>query len=160
MDVKQAAAHAKNLAKQFRGVMEVAEVLETIGNLEQVWSEAVHRAEEARREAARAADEREKATEALVHAQDALEATEEAVARAIQNSETQAKEIIDNAKIEAGGIIAVVRKQVDGLKQKLGTLEEEYVNTMARFAAKEVEAREKVAVLEGELAVIEKRITG
>ncbi len=157
-DVNQAATHAKNLAKQFRGVMEVAEVLEEIGNLEQTRAEAGRRAIEAREEAARAADEREKAVKALVQVQGDLDVAKDTVALVIQSSETKAEEIIQKARAEASAKMAMAERTATGFSNQMERDCATHENLIEGLIEEEAKVSAQLAETKEELEKLLKRI--
>lgn len=160
VDVNQAAAHAKNLGKQFRGVMEVAEVLEEIGNLENAQAEAEKNTHTAREAIAKAVDEREQAVDALVHAQEKVQVARDEAARVTQAAETEASEAVSSAGIRIAAMVAEGQKQVDTLKRTTAAAEVAHEAFMGRIITEEKAAQQELDKVRAQLDALLKRIGG
>ena len=57
-------------------------------------------------------------------------------------------------------MFAVAKDKVDGLTNRLGMLEQEHVDVLKKYDVEEGQARDRVTVIQSELAALEKRLRG
>lgn len=139
---QQAVAEIRKFQRMFGAMIEVADTLETLGNIEQAAAEA-----EGRRAAATRELEKIKAETAA--AQAAAKDVSDAAAQSIEDAKGEAKGILDAARADAAKIKAEAEtqanKSIDGAAAQLTGLNGEIAERQATLDAlrAEVEALEK-----------------
>lgn len=156
----RAETDVRNLGRELRAVVGVADALEQIDSLEQASRDAKELARQANEEAAVAIGKREQAREEVDGEQDALRRLRDAKAQIIAAGKNEADEIVANAEADAGSMIATAQKRVDALTTALDQAKTAHEDFMVGAADEAREVAEKIRVLREELAAIEKRITG
>lgn len=133
----KAADDIKALATRLRSILEVADVLEKVGNLEQAVRDAENRKNAAYKESEKAVNQAEAKNEELAIIKLEIESTKAIVSDRLSQTKLQAEQIIENAKAKASNIIkeaeemrsnssAHVRAEtlkVDALKRDIAQLE-------------------------------------
>jgi len=150
----------KHLGKQIVALADVAAELEEVGDLVSAKEEAQKIAFEAAEATALAVAARDDALGDLDTAMADLGTARAAAVKTKEEAEQKAAKIIDEAQIEAGGMIAAARGKMDAMKRALDQLEEEQRGVVKRYAEETDKARARKDALLAELAAVEKRISG
>jgi uncharacterized protein YoxC len=150
----------RHLGKQFRAVVAVADELEETGILKQSKDEAMAMKDEAVKGARIAVGERDEALAELAKVAEKLRVDRKVAVTEREKATAQAKSITDTADVKAGGIMAVARKKVDEMTRRMGALEQDHVDKLAKYAEEETQARKRIAAILMELAAAQKRLSG
>ena len=150
----------KHLGKQIVALADVAAELEEVGDLQSAKEEAQKIASEAVEATAQAVATRDGALADLDVATENLKKACAAAVKTEEQAEQKAAKIVDNAQIEAGGMIAAARGKMDAMKRALDQLEEDHRGVVERYAEETEKARARKETLLAELAAVEKRISG
>lgn len=157
-DVRQAVANTKNLAKQFRGVLAVVEVLEEIAGLEQAKANADAMAEKARDNAKVAKDETVVVHKRLVDAEDRLKKAQEKAEFIFRDAEAVALVIKAEAHSEAEKIRLDARNFAREKNAEVRGFQAMHEERMAKADAEYNVLAKKVGKVRDELADLRKRI--
>lgn len=154
-DIKEAMADTKNLAKQFRSVLQVAAALDAVGSLEQVTEERGKAAQESREDALEAEGDLVRVSEELEATQEELNVAKFKATQLVAEAEQKAQELMDNAEIRAGGMVATAQAQITGLKQQLSVSEKEHSDFIKVATNEQREMSERTSSIKSELAALE-----
>ena len=148
------------LAKQFREVLEVAEDLEKVGDLEQVLRGAEGAAAVAKQDEGIARDQLDEVLALVAVAEDDLKLAKKMAGDTIALSKEAAQEIVDNAKHQATDSISSAQAQIDGLKRMLAQAEDEHIAFKTQANQEQAEISEQTEKIKVGLAELQARIGG
>lgn len=118
MDLNKTVDHAKTLSKQLKAVMEIAEILDEVKNLQQFVAEARKKAKEAKQDRDKAVSMREAAEVALANLETKKQVCEEQAKRVLINAEVSRQTISDRAESDRKELMLQVNKVVIELKEQ------------------------------------------
>ena len=150
----------KHLGKQLRAVVDVAVELEEVGDLVNAKDEAQRVAARAGEDRNQAVSDRDAALEELALLDEQVRAYRKEATSILPAATVKAQEIVSAAQVKAGGMIAVAQEKVAGMTKELDLLKQNHVKVTAKYADEEGKARDRVAVIQAELAALEKRLSG
>ena len=168
-DLYTAAENIRRFAKQFEGIIAVAETLESIGKFEQITEEQKGQAAAAQAEADAAKAEVAKAKAAIAKAKEqatevadaAIRAAETSAASIVRTAEESAAEIVKKAQDEGAKLIekaatekARMSSEIGGLQRAIEAARDELVMLNADKANAEAaaaDAEKRLAAVKGKL---------
>ena len=155
--IKQAVSHAKNLEKQFRGVLEIAKVLEEFGNLEHAIESAKETMAQAKNEMALAMSDKGKALAERDNAREQVELARGDASSIITNAKEKASAIVSDTKAEAEDIISIARSKADEIVKNISYQQHCHEVRVADLLSKEKTVQERVDAIKAELAELREK---
>ncbi len=157
-EMHEAVSAAKNLAKQFRGVLQVAEVLEGIGNLENLRREAEEAARKAILERNEAQFQLRKAGDELKEATATVQKARENALATIEQTKASVKNIMDVADEEAAERKIEVEQAAKAAEAATELNREAHRKSVKAWGDKAAAARAEFDEIEAQLAALRERI--
>ena len=146
------------LAKQFREVLEVAEDLEKIGNLEQATRNAEATVDKVKQEVWDIQVQLTEEAAGLREVKDDLKLVKKEAEDTISLAKQAAQEIISDAKEEAEAVVKVALERERLVTDRIVEDQERHAVQMAIYVSEETEARDAVEAIEKELKELRERI--
>lgn len=157
-EAREVAAHARNLGKQYRSVLEIVAFLDEIGNLEQVRADAERDAQNARANMDAAVVHARDVGVALVSAEATLKHARSEAENVAKRAEISARAVLEKAEKKAARIVDSARGEADDISKQVEHDKADYATFMAEAADKEGEIQADIKVIEDELEELRKRI--
>ena len=157
-EIHEAVRDIKSLAKQYRSVLKVAEVLENIGNIENVRREAEAATEHARRNAVAAVENAKKQQAELAAVQMDAANIRESNKHLLVDARKHRQTLLLNAGKEAEQIVSEAQSRAKAIDKKLREVEQAHAKVMGDYAIKADAAQAKLDEIEVELAAVRERI--
>lgn len=156
--LRDAADSAKNLAKTYKAVLDVATVLSNIADIDGATAEA-----EARRDRARVEAEDARQTLATLQglaaeAEHKRNEAEKVAASIVIETREEAFRVIGEARDTVGKMLAKAQATVDDVNAGAAEFQKEHDARLVIFAQEEAEAQARVNALKAELAALKQRL--
>ncbi len=157
-EMHEAVAAVKNLAKQFRGVLQVADVLEDIGSLENLRREAEEATRKAILERNEAQFQTKKAGDELKEALVAVKKARADALATIEQAKASVKNIVDVADEEATERKTEVEKVAQAAEAAAEINREAHRKSVKMWGGRADAARAEFDEIEAQLAALRERI--
>ena len=156
---------AKTLAKSYRAVLALVAKLEEIGDLDKAYEHAEMALREHKQNTATAENKHKEAQDRLEAVYDEVAQAKEKAASLIVGADNVVQKMLDDASYEvaemnheAKAMIDRAKDEVENFHRHVRTENEKHKDRMSKNDTEFSEAAERLAILNGELATLRKRI--
>ena len=156
---------AKTLAKSYRAVLALVAKLEEIGDLDKAYEQAEMKLREHKQNAITAENKYKEAKDRLEAVYDEVAQAKEKAADVVTRAEAEAANTLMDASHRTAGMIQVAKQtvvnaeeEVENFHRHVRTENEKHKERMSKNDTEFSEAAERLAILNGELATLRKRI--
>jgi len=155
----QAATRVKNLKKQFKDLIEVAEEVAEIENLEQAKRTAEQVVKKVRFDAEQVIKEHDKVEAELMEAENELDAIYAKTKKVISDTERLSASLLKKDADKGNRIIEDAKKEARELQLKTKNELEKHNELLKKAAIKETEIQNKIDALNDELNILRKKFS-